>query len=35
MKLDDTDIAEELKELVDEIKKQTSRLEDAWWESKM
>ncbi len=28
------DYAEELKELVDEIKKHTWRLEDAWWESK-
>lgn len=34
MKLGDTDYTEELKELVDEIKKQTWRLEDAWWESK-
>lgn len=34
MKLGDTDYAEELKELVDEIKKHTWRLEDAWWESK-
>ena len=34
MKLGDTDYAEELKELVDKIKKQTWRLEDAWWESK-
>lgn len=34
MKLGDTEYAEELKELVDEIKKHTWRLEDAWWESK-
>lgn len=34
MKLGDTDYAEGLKELVDEIKKNTWGLENAWWESK-
>jgi hypothetical protein len=33
MKLGDTNYAKELKELVDEIGKHTSRLEDAWWDS--
>jgi len=34
IKLGNTDYAEELKELVDEVKKHTWRLEDVWWESK-
>lgn len=33
MKLGNTNYAKELKELVDEIGKHTSRLEDAWWDS--
>jgi hypothetical protein len=34
MKLGDLDYAEEIKELVDEIKSHTFKLEDVWWESK-
>jgi hypothetical protein len=34
MKLGDLDYAEELKELVDEVKNHTWKLEDAWWKSK-
>jgi hypothetical protein len=34
MKLGDLDYAEELKELVDEIKNHTLKLEEAWWKSK-
>jgi len=34
MKLGNLDYSDELKELVDEVKKHTYRLEDAWWDSK-
>jgi len=33
-KLGDTDYTEELKELIDEIKKHTCRIENAWWKTK-
>jgi len=34
MKLGETDYAEDLKELVDEIKRHTHLLEEAWWNDK-
>jgi len=34
MKLGETDYTEDLKELVEEIKRQTNLLEDAWWDNK-